>query len=43
MKNIDKTSKVFELTEFQKDKYKFNLIYLMLESDAALFISDEEN
>lgn len=43
MKKIDKNSKVFELPEFQKDKYKFNLIYLMLESDTALFISDEEN
>ena len=43
MKQVDKNSKVFELSEFQKDKYKFNLIYLMLESDTALFISDEEN
>lgn len=40
---IDKNSKVFELEEFQKDKYKFNLIYLMLESDTAFFISDEES
>lgn len=43
MKYIDKDSKVFELDEFQKDRYKFDLIFKMLQSDTALFISDEEN
>ena len=40
MKKIDKYSKVFEMEEFKKDKYKFNLIFKMLESDTALFYSD---
>ena len=43
MKKIDKYSKVFELEEFKKDKYKFNLIFKMLESDTALFYSDLDN
>ena len=38
MNKIDKYSKVFMLDEFQKDKYNFNLIFKMLESDTALYI-----
>lgn len=41
MKQIDKDSKAFMLNEFQKDKYKFSLIFQMLESETALFMSDE--
>lgn len=43
MKQIDKNNKIFNSKEFQKDKYKFDLIYKILENDNALLISDEEN
>ncbi|MBQ2873267.1 MAG: hypothetical protein IJE89_04650 [Bacilli bacterium] len=43
MKKIDKFNKIFGTEEFIKDKYKFNLISLIVESDEALLISDEEN
>ena len=43
MKQIYKNNKVFNSKEFQKDKYKFDLIYKILENNNALLISDEEN
>lgn len=43
MKKIDKNDKVFMLDLFQKDKYKFNIIFKMLQSDNPLFMSDGAN
>ena len=43
MKRIDKNNKIFKSEEFLKDKYKFNLISLIISGEDALIISDEEN
>lgn len=43
MKYIGKNSKVFDTEEFQKDKYKFDLIFRMLEGERPVFISDEDS
>lgn len=43
MKKIDANSKVFSTTDFQKDKYKFNLILKNLPSPELELYSDEEN
>ena len=43
MKKIDKNSKVFELSEFVKDQYKFNIIFKNLDSPTLELYSDEEN
>lgn len=43
MKQIDANNKIFLSTEFQKDKYKFNLILQNLPSPDLELYSDEEN
>lgn len=42
-KRIDKNNKIFNTSEYQKDKYKFNLITKILKGDNTLLYSDEEN
>ncbi len=42
-KKIDSSNKIFESPEFQKDKYKFNLIFKNLPSPELELYSDEEN
>lgn len=43
MKMIDKNNRIFSSEEFQKDKYKFNLILQNLNSENLELYSDEEN
>lgn len=43
MKKIDSSSDIFNSVEFQKDKYKFNLILRNLSSTELELYSDEEN
>ena len=43
MKRIDKNSSVFNLSEFVKDQYKFNIIFKNLDSPTLQLYSDEEN
>ena len=43
MERIDKNSAVFNLTEFIKDQYKFNIIFKNLDSPTLELHSDEEN
>ena len=42
-KKINPDNKVFDSAEFQKDKYKFNIVYKILTKDEVLLYSDEEN
>ena len=42
MKMIDKNNKIFDSVEFQKDKYKFNIIFKNLDSETLELYSDEE-
>ena len=42
-KKIERNNKIFESTEFQKDKYKFNIVSKILSGDEVLLYSDEEN
>ena len=42
-KKIDPDNKIFESPEFQKDKYKFNVVSKILAGDEVLIYSDEEN
>lgn len=43
MKMVDKNNQIFSSEEFQKDKYKFNLILQNLNSENLELYSDEEN
>ena len=43
LKRIDSNNKVFQSSEFQKDKYKFFLILQNLNNDDLELYSDEEN
>lgn len=43
MKQIDKNSSVFNLSEFVQDQYKFNIIFKNLDSPTLELYSDEEN
>ena len=43
MKRIDKNSKIFISKEFEKDKYKFHLILMNLDSPELEMYSDEDN
>lgn len=43
MKQIDKNSSVFNLSEFVKDQYKFNIIFKNLDSPTLELYSDEKN
>ena len=43
MKKIDKDNKIFSSPEFQKEKYKFNILIKNLESKTLQLYSDEEN
>lgn len=43
MKMVDKNNRIFSSEEFQKDKYKFNLILQNLNSENLELYSDEEN
>lgn len=42
-KRIEPNNKIFESTEFQKDKYKFNIVSKILVGDEVLIYSDGEN
>ena len=42
-KKIERDNKIFESPEFQKDKYKFNIVSKILSGDEVLLYSDEEN
>lgn len=42
-KRIEADNKIFESAEFQKDKYKFNIVSKILTGDEVLLYSDEEN
>ena len=42
-KKIEPDNKIFESPEFQKDKYKFNVVSKILAGDEVLLYSDEEN
>lgn len=43
MKKIDKNSIIFDMPEFIKDQYKFNIIFKNLDSPTLELYSDEEN
>ena len=42
-KKIEPDNKIFESNEFQKDKYKFNIVSKILAGDEVLLYSDGEN
>ena len=42
-KKIEPDNKIFESFEFQKDKYKFNIVSKILAGDEVLLYSDGEN
>lgn len=42
-KKIEPDNKIFESSEFQKDKYKFNIVSKILAGDEVLLYSDGEN
>ncbi len=42
-KKIETNNKIFESFEFQKDKYKFNIVSKILAGDEVLLYSDGEN
>ena len=42
-KKIEPDNKIFDSAEFQKDKYKFNIVSKILAGDEVLLYSDEEN
>ncbi len=43
LKRINSKNKIFQSSEFQKDKYKFFLILQNLNNDDVELYSDEEN
>ncbi len=42
-KKIEPNNKIFKSTEFEKDRYKFNIVSKILAGDEVLLYSDEEN
>ena len=42
-RKIEPNNKIFKSTEFEKDKYKFNIVSKILAGDEVLLYSDEEN
>ena len=43
MKKIKRDNKIFQSDEFQKDKFKFNIVSKILSGDEVLLYSDEQN